>query len=152
VAPLFPFGFGLSYTTFAYENLQVPATMRSGQTITVRFDVVNTGTRAGIETPQLYLGDVAASVPRPVKELKGFASVALAPGERKPVEIVLTERDLQFFCPRRRGWVAEPGEFVVQVGASAADVRLRGTFLFDGSVRTHTRNLTCQRSDAHDES
>jgi beta-glucosidase len=126
VAPLFPFGFGLSYTTFAYENLVLPEQVTDGQPLTVRFDVVNTGGRAGIETAQLYLGDVAASVPRPLKELKGFATVSLEPGERRTLEIVLTNRDLQFFCPSRRTWVAEPGEFTVQIGASAADIRLTG--------------------------
>ena len=79
-----------------------------------------------------------ASVPRPVKELKGFASVALAPGERRTIELEVTERDLQFFCPRRRSWVAEPGAFTVSIGASAADVRLTGTFMY---VRDHRRSV-----------
>ena len=130
VAPLFPFGFGLSYTTFVYENLQLPAVMRAGKPLRVSFDVVNSGSRAGIEVTQLYLADVAASVPRPAKELKGYAAVALEAGERKTVEIVLTERDLQFFCPRRRAWVAEPGEFTVHIAASAAHVCLTGRFNF----------------------
>lgn len=130
VAALFPLGFGLSYTTFVYENLQVPPALRRGETLSVRFDLVNTGTRAGTVVPQLYVGDVEASVPRPVKELKGYAAVALQPGERKTVTLTLGERDLQFFCLHRRRWVAEPGEFIVHVADSAADVRLSGRFVY----------------------
>ena len=134
VAPQFPFGFGLSYTTFAYENLRVPARMTARGSLKVRCDVRNTGKRAGTEVVQLYLHDIEASVPRPVKELKGFAAVALEPGEKKTVEFTLAVRDLQFFCPRRHEWVAEPGEFEVLVAASAADVRLHARFAYAGTA------------------
>jgi beta-glucosidase len=136
VAPQFAFGFGLSYTAFAYENLRVPAAMRAGETLRVTLDVVNTGSHAGTEVVQLYVSDLEASVPRPAKELKGYAAVALKAGERKTVEFELTERDLQFFCLTRRAWVAEPGEFAVHVAASAADVRLSGTFRYVQPERT----------------
>lgn len=130
VAPQFAFGFGLSYTTFAYENLRVPATWSGRGSLKVQCEVRNTGARAGIEVVQLYLGDPEASVPRPQKELKAFAAVKLAPGKSRTVVFTLTRRDLQFFCPRRRAWEAEPGTFTVHVGASAADIRLTGQFTF----------------------
>jgi beta-glucosidase len=78
------------------------------------------------------VSDVAASVPRPAKELKGYAAVTLQPGQRKTVELRLTARHLQFFSLRPRQWVAEPGEFVVAIGASAADLRLQGRFTYAG--------------------
>ena len=130
VAPLFPFGFGLSYTTFAYDKLKVAAKLRAGRTLGVSFDVVNTGTRAGTEVVQLYVHDCEASVPRPTKELKGFATVELQPGERKTVKLELDESALSFFCPDHRDWVAEPGDFEVLIAASATDIRLRGRFTY----------------------
>lgn len=130
VAPMFPFGFGLSYTTFAYANLRCAKSMAAGGTLKVSLEVTNTGKRAGVEIVQLYLHDVEASVPRPVKELKGFAAVDLKPGECRTVEFTLTERHLQFFCPRRHAWTDEPGTFEVLVGASAADIRLTAQFQY----------------------
>ncbi len=91
--PLFPFGFGLSYTTFSFANLQVPATAASGSTVTVSFDVTNTGSVAGAEVAQLYVSDPSAKVSRPERELKGFEKVRLAPGETQA-------RDSQPGCPR----------------------------------------------------
>jgi len=134
VAPQFPFGFGLSYTTFAYDNLRLAPALRTGETLSVCFDVINTGTRPGTEVAQLYLSDCAASVPRPVKELKGFAAVTLQPGERRTVQLDLDETALRFFCPQQRAWVAEPGDFEVLIGASAADIRLRARFCYDGEA------------------
>lgn len=130
VAPLFPFGFGLSYTTFAYGKLKVAPTLRAGRSLSVSFEVTNTGTRAGTEVAQLYVHDGEASVPRPSKELKGFATVTLEPGERKTVKMQLDESALSFFCPDRHAWIAEPGEFEVLIGASSADIRLRGKFTY----------------------
>ena len=132
VAPQFPFGFGLSYTTFAYENLRLAPALRAGETLAVHFDVVNTGARAGTEVAQLYLHDCEAAVPRPVKELKGFAAVTLQPGERRTVHLELDETALRFFCPQRRTWVAEAGDFEVLIGASAAEIRLRAQFRYTG--------------------
>ena len=81
---------------------------------------------------QLYVRDCEASVPRAVKELKGFAAVTLQPGERGTVQLKLDETALRFFCPKRRAWVAEPGDFEVLIGSSAADIRLRARFRYDG--------------------
>ncbi len=130
VPPQFPFGFGLSYTSFAYRNLSCPATMAAGGTLTVRVELANTGARAGIEVVQLYLRDCEASVPRPYKELKGFVPVALQAGESRTVELTLREQDLHFFCPRQHAWLAEPGRFEVLIGASAADIHLTGAFQY----------------------
>jgi beta-glucosidase len=134
VAPLFPFGYGLSYTTFAYENLRCPASAEADGTIRVSVDIVNTGARAGTEVVQLYLRDEQASVPRPFKELKDYAAVTLEPGERRTVEFVLGTRALQFFCPRRRAWVAEAGDFEILIGSSAADIRRQARFTLGKSI------------------
>jgi beta-glucosidase len=126
--PAFPFGFGLSYTTFAYTHLSLSSPrVRRGETVMVRVEVMNTGTRAGAEVVQLYLSDEEATLPRPVKELKGFAKVMLSPSERQTVEIPISTRALEFFDPAR-GWVSEPGRFAVLIGASALDIRLQATF------------------------
>ena len=98
------------------------------------FDLINTGVRAGTEVAQLYVRDYDAAVPRPVKELKGFTAVMLQPGERQTVQLELTETALRFFCPQRRKWVAEPGDFEVLIGASAADIRLRAKFRYAGGT------------------
>ena len=125
--PLFPFGHGLSYTTFKYAGLTVtPAVMSDNLPVTVAFDVTNTGKREGAEVAQLYLGDGHAPVPRPVKELKGFVKVSLRPGERKRVEITLDRRALSYFDDKTKQWRAEPGDFDVLVGSSAQQIELRG--------------------------
>ena len=124
--PLFPFGYGLSYTTFEYSGLAIdPATMSASGTARVRFRVRNSGTRAGDEVPQLYVRDVLASVARPMMELKGFTRIRLAPGEEREVELQLRAQDLQFLDERMR-WVVEPGVWRIMVGASSKDIRLRG--------------------------
>jgi beta-glucosidase len=125
--PLFPFGHGLSYTTFKYSGLTVtPAVMPENGLVTVAFDVSNTGKRAGAEVAQLYVGDGHAPLPRPVKELKGFAKVSLAPRETKRVQIALDRRALSYFDETAQQWKAEPGDFEVQVGSSAQHIELRG--------------------------
>ncbi len=130
--PLYPFGYGLSYTSFAFENLEIgPAQVAMGGEVTVALDVVNTGERAGSEVVQLYIRDPHASVTRPVKELKGFARVDLAPGERKRVAIALRVNQLAFY-DRRMRLVVEPGEIEVMAGASSEDIRLRGSFTVTG--------------------
>jgi beta-glucosidase len=129
VEPLFPFGFGLSYTTFKYKNLTVsPAQITANQKVTVSLDVTNTGTRAGAEAVQLYIRDNVSSIPRPAKELKAFDKVLLKPGETKRVTFTLDVTALSFYSVERKGWVAEPGEFEVQVGSSSRDIRLKKVF------------------------
>jgi beta-glucosidase len=121
--PLFPFGHGLSYTTFAYDNLRLSApTMRMSDTLVVTVDVTNSGDRAGDEVVQLYVQDEVASVTRPLKELKGFSRVTLQPGERRTVTFRLRADDLAFYDAAVRR-VTEPGFFKVFVGTSSASVR-----------------------------
>jgi beta-glucosidase len=125
--PLFPFGYGLSYTTFRYGGLTVtPAVMSDNGLVAVAFDVTNTGKREGAEVAQLYVGDGHASVPRPVKELKGFAKVSLGPGESRRVQITLDRRALSYFDDKTKQWKADPGDFEVLVGSSAQQIELRG--------------------------
>jgi beta-glucosidase len=120
--PLFPFGYGLSYTQFKITNLQVSAQrIPLDGKLTVRVDVENTGKRAGDEVVQLYIRDVVASVTRPVKELKGFQRITLQPGERRQVEFVLTAAELGFWNRELR-FTVEPGEVKVMVGANSEDV------------------------------
>jgi len=128
VKPLFPFGFGLSYTTFSYSDLAVtPSSGKLGEAITVTFFVKNTGSREGTEVAQLYVGDSHASVPRPVKELKGFARVNLKPGEIKRVALTLNRRSFSFYDIAKKDWSAEPGDFSVLVGSSSDDIQLGKT-------------------------
>lgn len=129
VEPLFPFGYGLSYTKFDYSDLAVtPARAAPGQPVQVSLTVRNSGSRPGAEIVQLYLHDVKSSVDRPAKELKGFRRVELAPGQSQSVTMTLDRAALSFFSTERDDWVAEPGAFEVLVGASSQDIRLKGTF------------------------
>jgi beta-glucosidase len=124
--PLFPFGFGLSYTTFEYSALSVePTAIASGGRARISFRVRNTGTRAGDEVVQLYVRDVLASVARPVMELKGFTRVPLQPGEEREIAFQLGTDDLRMLDEQMR-WVTEPGAFRVMIGSSSKDIRLRG--------------------------
>jgi beta-glucosidase len=129
IKPLFPFGFGLSYTTFAYGDLRVtPATSALGEPVNVSFTIKNTGAREGAEVAQLYVGDPHASVPRPAKELKGFAKVNLRPGESQRVTLRLDRRAFSFYDVNAKDWNAEPGEFTILVGSSSAEIHLQGKF------------------------
>jgi beta-glucosidase len=121
--PLFPFGHGLSYTTFTYENLRLSApTVRMADTLTVSVDVVNTGDRVGDEVVQLYVQDEVGSVTRPLKQLKGFSRVTLQPGQRRTVTFRVRPDDLAFYDAAARR-VIEAGFFKVFVGTSSASVR-----------------------------
>ncbi len=135
VTPLFPFGHGLSYTTFAYSGLKVPRKVKAGQKIEVSLTVKNTGKTAGKEVVQLYVSDLKSALPRPPKELKGFIKVALKPDESQTVTFSLDERSLAFYDPHRKAWVAEPGEFEVLVGSSSRDIRAEGEVQF--GIRMH---------------
>ncbi len=130
VQPQFPFGHGLSYTTFKYGKPTLSATtITDGETITVSVPVTNTGKREGKETVQLYIADEQCSTDRPAKELKGFAKLSLQPGETKTATMQINVRDLMFYSETDHAWKAEPGRFKAIIGASAAD--LRGTVAFD---------------------
>jgi beta-glucosidase len=136
IRPLFPFGHGLSYTRFSYDNLRLsPASLTPGGSLSVALDVTNTGERRGQEVLQVYLRDQQASVPRPEKELKAFAKVALEPGETRTVTLALGMRALAFFDIARAAWVAEPGTFEVLVGASSQDIRARASFRLEAEWR-----------------
>ena len=127
--PTFPFGHGLSYTTFAYGDAAMPKVMAKGDDkIEVTVPVANTGERKGKETVQLYIKDVKSSVERPEKELKGFKKVELNPGETKEVKFELDRKALSFFDAEKHQWIMEPGDFEVLVGASSADIRSKAKF------------------------
>ena len=126
IEPLYPFGHGLSYTTFAYDSLKVsPEEFSRGDVVTVSFAVRNTCSVQGAETAQLYVEDVVSSVPRPVKELKGFVKVELAPGESRKVELHLDKDAFSFWDAGSKSWVAEKGKYILHVGSSSKDIRLR---------------------------
>ena len=125
IKPLFPFGYGLSYTSFAYKNLTI-SPPSSDQQVTVAFDVTNTGTRAGADVAQVYVGDRHAPVPRPVKELKGFKRVSLNPGETKNVTVKLDRRAFSYYDVKNHSWAVAPGDFDLFVARSAADIELTG--------------------------
>ena len=124
--PLFPFGHGLSYTTFRYSNLRVSQAVGEPTVWRVSFDVTNTGAREGAEVAQVYVGDHHAKVPRPAKELKGFSKINLRPGETRRVTVPLDSRALSYYDVSGKQWVAEPGVFDVLVGRSSEQIELRG--------------------------
>ena len=129
VKPLFPFGYGLSYTRFEYSDLKIaPEPPGAKELVRVSFQIKNAGPREGAEVAELYVGDSHASVPRPTKELKGFAKVSLQSGETKHVTLSLDRRAFSFFDITRHDWHAEPGDFAILIGSSSADIRLQGNF------------------------
>ncbi len=128
--PLFPFGHGLSYTTFEYGKPTADKkTMTADGNITVTVQLKNVGNREGSEIVQLYIADKKSSLPRPVKELKGFKKVKLAPGEEKTVSFIVDKTALSFFDDKKHQWIAEPGKFEAIVGASSRDIK--GSLLFE---------------------
>lgn len=127
--PMFPFGYGLSYTTFKFSNLQVsPTTATSDGIITVNFDVANTGQRAGADVAQLYVGDPSAKIKRPVKELKGYDKVRLAPGATQHVSLKLNRRALAYWDTQKNDWRVDPGKFTIFVGDSSEETPLTADF------------------------
>jgi beta-glucosidase len=127
--PLYPFGFGLSYSDFEYSKLKLSSNeIKPGETLTVKFVLENTGNVEAAEIVQLYISDPEASVDRPVKELKNFIKVNLMPGEEVMVELEIGPEDLSFYDENTAAWVAEPGKFNVLVGAASNDIRLEKTF------------------------
>lgn len=128
IKTLFPFGHGLSYTTFKYSDLTLSSNeIMDTETLTVSCDITNTGKRAGMEVVQLYVADKESSVPRPVKELKGFEKVSLRPGETKRVTFTLDKRAFAYFETAIDDWFVEYGEFEIMIGASSQDIRLTGS-------------------------
>ncbi|HKF48374.1 MAG TPA: glycoside hydrolase family 3 C-terminal domain-containing protein [Terracidiphilus sp.] len=124
--PLFPFGFGLSYATFSFANLQVPATAQSGSTVPVSFDVTNSGSVEGAEVAQVYVSDPSAKAQRPERELKGFEKVRLKPGETKHVTVNLDRRAFSYWDENQHKWTIDPGKFVIRVGDSSESTQLSG--------------------------
>lgn len=132
---LFPFGYGLSYTTFAYSNPQVSATaFKDVDGVTVTVDVTNTGSVAGKETVQLYVHDQKSGLVRPYKELKGFAKVDLQPGETKTVSMSLDFRAFAYYHPEYKQWITEDGDFDLLLAASATDIRHTLTVTLESSL------------------
>jgi beta-glucosidase len=124
IEPLFPFGFGLSYTTFEFRNLKVtPNAHVNDPKVHVEFDVVNTGSRPGAEVAQVYVGEVSPSVPRPVKELKGFEKVWLNPGASTRVSLNLDKNAFAYYDVLGKGWKVNPGTFLISVGSSSKLIR-----------------------------
>jgi beta-glucosidase len=133
VEPLFPFGFGLSYTKFEYSGLKLQRTENFGRNFGLDFtmNVRNSGSRAGAEVVQLYVHDGHAKIDRPIHELKGFQRIELQPGETKAVTFLLNRASLSYWDPQTKAWQADPGTFEIQVGASSRDIRLRSNFEFE---------------------
>jgi beta-glucosidase len=127
-APLYPFGHGLSYTTFGYKNLRTSSDrLSSNGSITVRVDVTNTGSRAGDEVVQLYAQHVGSKVERPREDLRGYARVTLSPGQTRTVEFVVPASSLAYWDVATHAWVVEPDAIRFRVGASSSDIRLEQT-------------------------
>ena len=135
IAPQFPFGHGLSYTSFAYDNLRLNGSeFDTDDEIVVSVDVTNTGQRAGQEVVQLYVRDEEARLIRPLQELKAFAKVSLNAGETKTVTLTLSGQSLAYYDPALSGWVTEPGDFTLLVGSSSRDIRLTGQLKWVGET------------------
>jgi len=134
VEPMFPFGYGLSYTTFEYSNLALSATkLRKGESLGVSFDIANTGKIAGAEIAQVYVRQLKPSEPRPVKELKGFTRVYLKAGEKKQVSVTLDDGAFSYFNSGKNAWVTEPGDFEVIVGSSSRSIRFTSGVVLSGA-------------------
>jgi beta-glucosidase len=129
IQPQYPFGFGLSYTTFSYSDLKIaPPQLNGNNHVTVSFTVTNTGNLAGAEIAELYVGQQNPPIARPIKELKGFQKVFLQPGESKKVTLELDQRSVAYFNTTIHQWDGLPGAYNVLVGASSQDIRLSGQF------------------------
>lgn len=141
--PLYPFGFGLSYTTFDYSDLKLSSNvMAPGATVNVRFTLTNTGDKAGFEVAQLYVQPVKPAVDRPEKELKGFTKVYLQPGESKTVSIPIDSRSLAYYVDNTASWDVDAGKFKILVGADSENLHLKGTLktLFPEHLTTRDSN------------
>ena len=126
IKPLFPFGYGLSYTRFKYSNLNLVQNNDSKDSVTVEFELANTGDRAGAEVAEIYVQPLNPSVFRPLKELKGFKKVFLQPGETQKVSVTLGQSAFAYYDVDKKGWVAEKGNYKILVASSSRDIRLKG--------------------------
>ena len=135
INPLFPFGYGLSYTTFKVSNLRADKKeMTADDQLTITADVKNVGSLAGAEVLQLYISDMQSSLPRPVKELKGFKKVYLEPGETQQVSFIIDRSALSFYDEKTGAWTAEPGEFVAMVNNSSAPTKNHIRFILSSKT------------------
>ena len=125
IEPLYPFGYGLSYTKFEYSNLRLVPGEKDG-VLTAEFELKNSGTRDGAEVAQLYVQDLKPRLPRPLRELKGFNKVFLKSGEMKKISIRLNRSSFAFYDPAQKGWASEKGEYKILIGSSSRDIRLEG--------------------------
>ncbi len=130
IEPLFPFGFGLSYTRFAFEALEAPAHWLGGETLRVAMRLTNTGPRAGAEVVQLYVGERVPSAHRPVRELRAFRKVWLEPGESRRLEFELTPAALAWYSEETGGWRSDPGDYELCIGNSSRDLPLRSSIRY----------------------
>ena len=132
IPAMFPFGYGLSYTTFNYGKATLSSKkMKADGAITVMVPITNTGSVSGKEIVQLYIRDEKSSLPRPLKELKGFRKINLEAGETKEVSFTITPDNLKFFDDSRHEWIAEPGKFQILIGASSTDIRSTLRFSYE---------------------
>jgi beta-glucosidase len=125
VEPMFPFGYGLSYTTFEYKNLQIPNTIKlSDEKIPVKFEITNTGKYVGQEISELYIHEIIPKVERPYKELKGFSKVSINPGETKDLIIYINKRAFEYYSVEKKSWVYDVGKFEIMIGSSSKNIKL----------------------------
>jgi len=134
VKPRYPFGYGLSYTTFGYGNLSIKPQTGPDALYEVSFDVTNTGNRAGADVAQVYVSDGHSKIARPAQELKGFAKVSLKPGETQHVSVTLDARAFAYYDPAAKRWTISPGNFGVSVGRSSQEIVLKGTVAVSSEV------------------
>jgi beta-glucosidase len=133
IQPLFPFGYGLSYTTFGYKNLQLSQTqLAPAGSVTASVDITNTGKRAGEEVAELYIHDLHPQIDKPVRELKGFSKIALQPGETKTVQFTIHPRDLAYFDVPNHQWKSDAGGYEIEIGASSRDIRQKSVIQLSG--------------------
>jgi beta-glucosidase len=127
IEPLFPFGYGLSYTKFKYSGLKLVRDQDpKSAAVSIEFEVANTGNREGAEVAQIYVQELKPSVMRPVKELKSFAKVSLKPGQKQKVSVRVDHSAFAFYDPDKKGWAAEKGDYKILIGSSSRDIRLQG--------------------------
>jgi len=139
--PLYPFGYGLSYTTFGYSDLKLSTNVLTpGATVDVKFTVTNTGDKAGFEVAQLYVQPVNPAVDRPEKELKGFTKVYLEPGQSKTVSIPLDSRSLAYYVDNTDSWNVDAGKFKIRVGTDSEDLALSQTLVTLYPEQLNTRD------------